>query len=375
MIQSEYKATIKQYLEKDPTTTIAVIGHVGIGKTVIPKQVALEAGVPCVIFHMAEEHPDDIGGIPRVVDGKLQYMLDPRWDVVFNNPAGIIVGDEFNRGHDEARHVWFNVIEESKRMIRGKKIPDGWLNVLTMNPDNGVYQVNDIGLASSDRICPIKLEADQDAWIMWAKAAKLPDSILQFALAHWEFISCDPTKVKRGEGFPTPRSWETVGRWINKEIFNPNNPNFALEEMLIGKVGAHAARQFLSFCRDKYVRFVTAKEIFDTPCFTEDKELQKRFFEQQEAGKNDRINASIRDIGDYILDYLKEDTTKLSDTLEIQLVAVLSDKRFITMNRASLVKRIIGKPQVSATLNKPEHSKLVAALLAEMRANTAKANK
>ena len=370
MNPEQAKNKLKQLLEVDPTTVMMLQGHIGLGKTVAAVEAALESGVPYIIHHIAQEAPEDVAGIPyNRGDGTLDYLMPTWFKTVQDNPRGILIVDEFNRGVDEARHALFPLIEEGKRTLRGHKIPDGWLIVVCINPDNGFYQVNDLGPAFRRRVTPVEIEFDMEAWYAWGKKHEMQDIILNFGRQHPELIWTDPTQVKQGDMPPTPASYTTVSRWVDKKIINLANPSQSDQEMLIGKIGPIAATQLIGFAADNYERFVTAKEIFEKPGFSKSEKLRKKFFGQQKKGKNDKITASLADMAAYILDSIKNGDDALKEDIERELIAVIDNDELTSVNRTLLMRRIVQTEAVANTLQKPAYEKLLEKLYTELDDN------
>ena len=183
----------------------------------------------------------------------------------------------------------------------------------------------------------------------------------------------DPSKLDKNDAPPTPASWETVSRWITKGLIDPMKHDVLTESMLLGKVGRKPTVSFMSFARDKYSRFVTAKEIFEGKGFT--KAIQEKFFAQQGKGKNDKITASIHDILAYVKEVVAE-ANELPDALAKSLIKLVKDKRFKTVNRTLLMSPLLkgeGAQHVSKALAVDED--LVVMIEKEMDANSAKAQK
>ena len=370
MNPEQAKTKLISLLEKDPQTVLMLRGHIGLGKTICAVEAALESGVPYVIQHIAQEAPEDVAGIPyNKGDGTLEYLMPTWFKAMLDTPRGVLIIDEFNRGVDEARHALFPLIEEGKRTLRGYKIPDGWLVVVCINPDNGFYQVNDLGPAFRRRVTILDVEFDLEAWLYWGKHHNIQDIILQFGRQHQDMIWTDPTKTKKGDVPPTPASYTTVSRWMDKGIINLKSASSVDEEMLIGKIGPYAARQLISFSQDQYERFVTAKEVFETPRFSKSNKLREKFFAQQKKGKNDKITASMADIAAYILDNVKSNEQYLPKDMEEDFIAVIDNEEITSVNRTLLMRRVVQTEQVANTVQKPEYKELLARLYKELDDN------
>ena len=127
---SQVRDLILTLLKTDPKTVLGLVGHMGIGKTVAVKQAADKARVPCILWSLAQEAPEDVAGIPdsgittvlqdikallthtlikqdaqQAVEllsnmetgNYLNYKMPMQMKTVIEHERGIVFGDEINR--------------------------------------------------------------------------------------------------------------------------------------------------------------------------------------------------------------------------------------------------------------------------------------
>lgn len=392
---------VNTFLTKRPNSSLLLIGDTGIGKTAIVRGVAALNRVPCAIVNSAQEAAEEVGGIPtagleRILGALVQiaakpddkssilnaleevmhskyltYKMPSWWEVVKNNDKGILFIDEPNRAPEDVNQALFSLIESGKKMLRNDTLPPGWLVCLAINPaSKGYYQVRELAAAFKRRTFQFQVVHDNEAWIDWAMRNNIHDSILGLARVHADAIWTDPSKCE--DPVPqTPAGWEEISDCIKTGVLDLNQLSKPeMRATLTGKIGEKPALQFTKYVMEKYSRPVMAKDIFEKPGWT--KPIKEKFFEQQDAGKNDRMHASIEDILAY-LRLLCENGKKIPDVIGTTLIKLINNKEFQTVYRSALVSGIVNDSNLEAVINiLSSDNNIVELLTNEVYSNQAK---
>ena len=126
-----------------------------------------------------------------------------------------------------------------------------WTVLLTSNPSNGSYMVNEIDPAQKTRFISIEMEFDKKSWASWAESAKIDGRCINFVLLHPEIVKGD---------FVNPRSLVTFFNTISKiEDFNAKLP--FIQMIGEGCIGSDVTSMFTMFINNRLDKLLTPEEI------------------------------------------------------------------------------------------------------------------
>jgi len=165
------------------TTLVPVLlGHTGIGKTQVVRQLAKSQGKDLIIIHVAQLEPSDFVGLYHVIENRTQNC-SPNWlpykditpemkaklielandkdkvEVIpynqgYINPnGGIVFLDEFNRGHEDIRQAMYQFLDTKR--IHTYALPDNYDLIAAANPP-GIYETYEFDKALKNRCAWIK---------------------------------------------------------------------------------------------------------------------------------------------------------------------------------------------------------------------------
>lgn len=226
-------------------------GPAGIGKSDVVKQAASAAGLEYIDLRLGQLEPSDFTGIPRVVDGKTVYMPPSWWP---EKPVVLFL-DELNRAPLDTRQGVFQLLTEYK--LYTHNLPEGSKIVVAINPDNGVYQVEQLGVAMEDRMLIYDVEPSIDDFLVWGKQNGIYNKVLEF-LAVQPSMLINPNR-KPGSKSPSPRAWHYVSKLFTDNLISENDPNFIQD--IIAAVGDIAAAAFMRYVKDNYQKFLTYEDL------------------------------------------------------------------------------------------------------------------
>jgi len=219
-----------------------LVGHAGIGKTEVVKQIGQETGREVKILVLSQMEPGDLLGMPAR-DGDRTVWLKPDWFPKVDNE--ILFLDEINRASDITRAAVMQLLLD--RRLNDHILPDGVWLVAAMNPDTDRYELNQIiDQAFIDRFIWIKATNNMRDFKAFASKSKYAnDSYIQ-ALS--KFYDIDYSVFQMDNEFelpeitPTPRAHMRAMKVLN--AIQETKMQYA-EELLSGIIGKKYAKQML----------------------------------------------------------------------------------------------------------------------------------
>jgi len=322
-IISRYKAGIKK--------PICMIGHRGIGKTYAVMQIGEILNMEVVHLRLATQEEGDLIGIPRFVDGKTVYGK-PAW---LREEPFILFLDEFNRQlRPEVLNACTQLIEQYQ--IHTHKLPKGSLIILAGNPTDGNYETVEIDPAWQDRITEVEIEFSFKAFHKYITQNKWNPLLIKFLETHQD-LAFQPPSTDKKKKTPSPRGWEIINEYLEKEILKIPFSHDAIE-MIAGDIGDEAATIFAEFIKKegKAVR-INADDFFNNiEKFTRD------VIKAVEGNRNDKIAQAL----EVVIMKIEEDPEKAEGkdkkTVE-NIKKFVKDSRIPESFRFLLMQKIVQK--------------------------------
>jgi hypothetical protein len=258
---------VKQILEKvveKPLEAAPVMewGPPGIGKSAIPKQVALEKEIGFIDLRGPLLDPTDLRGIPTVWENKAKwlpptFLPTDKFCLTCRNPVhngekcaicggekftdrGILFLDELTAAPPLTQAGMYQLVLD--RAVGEYQLPKGWYVVAASNriEDRAVSYRMPTPLAN--RFVHIDFEVSLDDWVEWATWNKVNPNIIAFIRFKPDLLfAFKPDSSEKG--FPTPRSWDFASKMIQAV------PTKLLPETLEGTVGKGATAEFMAFLK------------------------------------------------------------------------------------------------------------------------------
>ena len=142
-----------------------LVGHAGVGKTEIIKQIGKETKRDVRILVLSQMEPGDLLGLPER-DKDRTIWLKPDWFPEKDNT--ILFLDEINRASDITRAAVMQLLLD--RRLNDHVLPEGVWLVAAMNPEADNYEVNQvIDQAFIDRFVWIKVTNNLDEFKVYAR--------------------------------------------------------------------------------------------------------------------------------------------------------------------------------------------------------------
>ena len=187
-------------------------GPTGIGKSEVIQQVARSLGIDTVVLDLSLLEPSDLVGLPVLSEGRTRYALP---SALPTSGSGILFLEELNRAERYVQQPALQLL--TARRLHDYVLPDGWVTMAAINPDEGEYQVTPLDPALRARFLNLSVRADRLGWLGWAEAHGVHRSVLQLARTHDQIVDEVP-----------PRTWTYVS-----QVLHALTPDETRDEVLL----------------------------------------------------------------------------------------------------------------------------------------------
>ena len=229
------------------TRPVFIWGAPGIGKSSIVENFARSLGLPCVSLLGSQLAPEDIIGVPQIIDGK-SVFCPPRM-IARDEPYCLFL-DELNACSQEVQKAFYSLIHD--RRIGEYFLPEGSIIIGAGNraQDNAI--VKPMSSALINRMFHVELTASAREWLDWAGRNGIHPYILEYIGLRPDHLWRQPPKTE--EPFSTPRSWHMLSDAIYS--FGEGITDKQLEILASGCLSPHHATQFRAFVKQIRNRYV-----------------------------------------------------------------------------------------------------------------------
>src|SRR6266566_135326 len=171
--------TLTQKQLSDFLLNVAVVrpvfiwGPPGIGKSALVRRFADAVGLPCVSLLGSQLAPEDIIGVPQIVDGVSRFC--PPSTIARKEPYCLFL-DELNACSHEVQKAFYSLIHE--RRIGEYLLPVGSIVVGAGNRAQDSAIVKPMSSALLNRMVHVHLKVSHREWLEWAYAAGIHPLVL-----------------------------------------------------------------------------------------------------------------------------------------------------------------------------------------------------
>jgi hypothetical protein len=182
---------------------IFIWGAPGIGKSSLVRSFAEQLGMPCVSLLGSQLAPEDLIGVPQIIDGKSRFCPPT---MIARDDAFCLFLDELNACSHEVQKAFYSLILE--RRIGEYVLPEGSIVIGAGNraQDNAI--VKPMSSALLNRMIHVHLNVSHRDWLEWAYGFGLHPLIIQYIENRPDHLWKEPPKHE--EPFSTPRSWHML---------------------------------------------------------------------------------------------------------------------------------------------------------------------
>lgn len=263
------------------------VGPPGLGKTEIVEGYCKERNLPSVTLTSALLESCDLRGFPSVQNvGNRQRLTFATPEFWPSEGKGVIILEELNRGTTSVMNAWM-ALTDARRGFDNYKLPEGWIVVGCINPENEFHDVNTMDSALKDRFEMFQVEYDKKSFVDYIKQNTWDESVAMYIeTGTWKYRL--PQEVGNADGakYISPRTLSKLNTAIQAGI--PSDLEIEVYNTVLGKL---VAKDFYKFRYDDFP--VTYEEIL-----SKRKSSLKKIESYHSGGtyKNGHISVVIKNI-------------------------------------------------------------------------------
>ena len=178
-------------------------GAPGIGKSSLVRQFATSLGLDCVSLLGTQLAPEDLIGVPRIVDGRSRFA--PPEDIARDAPYVLFL-DELNAAAPDVQKAFYSLILD--RRIGSYELPAGSVVIGAGNRATDQALARPMASALVNRLVHVHLRASATDWLAWAAGNDVHPWVLDYLTQRPDHLWSAPPKTE--EPFSTPRSWHML---------------------------------------------------------------------------------------------------------------------------------------------------------------------
>ncbi|WP_256454878.1 AAA family ATPase [Cohnella sp. GbtcB17] len=182
---------------------VFIHGAPGIGKSSLVEKFAEQLGLPCVSLLGSQLAPEDLLGVPQIVNGKSQFC--PPEMIAREEPYCLFL-DELNASSQEVQKAFYSLINE--RRIGSYTMPKGSIIIGAGNRAQDSAIVKPMSSALINRMFHVQLKASSRDWLEWAYDAGIHPLVIEYVQIRPDHLWSQPPKTE--QPFSTPRSWHIL---------------------------------------------------------------------------------------------------------------------------------------------------------------------
>jgi MoxR-like ATPase len=152
---------------------VFIWGPPGIGKSALVKNFAESVGLPCISLLGSQLAPEDIIGVPQIVDGKSRFC--PPTMIAQDEPYCLFL-DELNACSQEVQKAFYSLILD--RRIGEYHLPRGTIVIGAGNRAEDAAITRPLSSALINRLLHVQLRASAKDWLIWAGSADIHELVI-----------------------------------------------------------------------------------------------------------------------------------------------------------------------------------------------------
>lgn len=228
---------------------VFIWGSPGIGKSAMVETFAKRLGLDCVSLLGSQLAPEDIIGVPQIVDGKSVFC--PPKQIARSEPYCLFL-DELNACSHEVQKAFYSLIHEHR--IGEYTLPKGSIVIGAGNRAQDSAIVKPMSSALINRMMHIQLTVSHRDWLVWAHDNAIHPQIIEYIQQRPDHLKSEPPKHE--EAFSTPRSWHILSDAMKSygETITPDQ----IKNLAAGVLTPAHATQFTAFIKQLSNRYQIA---------------------------------------------------------------------------------------------------------------------
>lgn len=229
-----------------PVRPVFIWGAPGIGKSALVQHFADSVGLPCVSLLGSQLAPEDLIGVPQIVDGVSRFC--PPAQIARATPYCLFL-DELNACSQEVQKAFYSLIHE--RRIGEYALPAGSVVVGAGNRAQDAAIVRPMSSALLNRMVHVHLRVSFADWQEWALPAGLQALVLDYLRERPDHLWSQPPKHE--EPFSTPRSWHMLSDALAS--YGDSLDAGVVETLAYATLTPAHAQSFRSFFKQRHSRY------------------------------------------------------------------------------------------------------------------------
>jgi MoxR-like ATPase len=225
---------------------VFIWGAPGIGKSSLVTEFAATVGIDCVSLLGSQLAPEDLIGVPQIVDGKSRFCPPAN---IAREEAYCLFLDELNACSHEVQKAFYSLIHE--RRLGEYELPKGSIVIGAGNRAQDSAIVKPMSSALINRMVHVQLKASHRDWMEWAGRNAIHPLILEYLQTRPDHLWSQPPKTE--EPFSTPRSWHMLSDAMS--AYGESADDARIEALAYGCLTPHHATQFKAFVKQLRSKF------------------------------------------------------------------------------------------------------------------------
>jgi hypothetical protein len=219
---------------------VFIWGPPGIGKSSLVTQFADSVGLPCISLLGSQLAPEDIIGVPQIVDGKSRFC--PPTMIAQDGPYCLFL-DELNACSHEVQKAFYSLIQDRK--IGDYALPKGSIVIGAGNRAQDSAIVKPMSSALMNRLIHVHLQASHRDWLDWAGKNNIHPWVMEYVQNRPDHLWSQPPKTE--QAFSSPRSWHMLSDALHE--MQEEVSDTMIEILSFGTLSPHHAGQFKGFIK------------------------------------------------------------------------------------------------------------------------------
>ena len=143
-----------------PARPVFVWGQPGIGKSACVEQFAAALGMECVNVNGAQMAPEDLIGVPQIVNGKTRFQPP---EMIARDEPYVLFCDELNGATHDIQKAFYSLIHDQR--IGEFRLPEGSIVIGAGNRSEDSAIVRPMSSALINRMVHVSLRTDLRGWL------------------------------------------------------------------------------------------------------------------------------------------------------------------------------------------------------------------
>ncbi|MCP5498083.1 MAG: AAA family ATPase [Leptospiraceae bacterium] len=328
---------------------VFIWGAPGIGKSALVEDFASQVGLACISLLGSQLAPEDIIGVPQIVDGKSRFC--PPTTIALDDPYCLFL-DELNACSHEVQKAFYSLIHE--RRIGEYQLPKGSVIIGAGNraQDNAI--VKQMSSALINRMVHVHLQVSTKDWLDWAKQNDIHPYILEYIQIRPDHLWSQPPKHE--ETFSTPRSWHILSDALHN--FGEGITDVMFEALTNGCLSPGHAVQFRAFLKqikNKYQLNAILKGDAKWPYKPEDRDVLYFLAQSFRARLIKELPENKKSLSNENQEFVHQSKSLLKElailSLEIAQMVVVEDKNLGKLPDWFLLEIVRDLPRLATKKN------------------------